>query len=818
MRTLFFIVFCGFVSNLMSQVVGLVQDELGQPLPLVSIYINGTSIGTTTNGEGIYHFKVPQGKHELVFQFVGYTSVYKVVDYKGSEVIVDVKMEPESLLLDEIFIAADAEDPAYRIIRKAIEKREYYKNQIKAYSCDVYVKGYNKILDAPEKIMGIEVGDMDGTLDTNRQGIVYLSESVSNLYYQSPDQYKEVITSSKISGDDQGYSFNSAKEMQFSIYEPTMDLNRAIISPIADNALSYYRYRLEGAFYDEENRLINKIKVLPKREADPVFYGDIYIIEDLWNIHSFTLGLTAQSSQLYVLDSLTFEQVFIPLEEPDVWGLFSNVITFEVNIFGFVFTGEFTGIHSNYNLQPNFDKGFFNSVTHIVEAQSNERDSTYWAEIRPVPLSIEESTDYIEKDSIFKMRNSPVYKDSVDREHNQFGIGDVLSGYSYQNSNQNLYWNISSPISSLSYNTVQGLHGAVDVNFRKYFDEKETNRILFYSTINYSGAEKIWRPKANMVYRPNRTSSTQYNLFAGREVFQFNGSDPISDNFNMLYTIFAERNYAKYYDKKYYGFSWRTDIAPPVVLTSSLRYEQRAPLVNNVVNPILDRDNRAYTSNDPTGGAIPFNQHNALILDLIARIRFGQKYVMFPDRRFSDGYKGPEMTISWRSAMSFFNGDVTYQKLAFSISDSKTLGLFGDLNFYANGGLYFNAEEIPFVDYRHFMGNRLTILESNNYHKRFLAMDYYSRSAADKYFQAHIHHDFNGWILDKIPGINQLGFSLVAGAKYLHSDNFPDYVELHLGLNNLGWNFFRLLRLDGVWSYSDGRGQWHARIGIGFDN
>ena len=43
-------------------------------------------------------------------------------------------------------------------------------------------EGSTKIYNAPEKIMGIEVGDMDGALDSTRQGVVYLSESVSKLY------------------------------------------------------------------------------------------------------------------------------------------------------------------------------------------------------------------------------------------------------------------------------------------------------------------------------------------------------------------------------------------------------------------------------------------------------------------------------------------------------------------------------------------------------------------------------------------------------------------------------------------------------------
>ena len=185
-------------------------------------------------------------------------------------------MMPQSAVLSEVVISADREDPAYAIIRKAIEKRPYYKDLIQSYECDVYVKGNQKILEAPEKILGVEVGDMEGMLDSSRQGIVYLSESVSKLYVDEGES-KEVITSSKVSGDDQGYSFNSARELEFSFYENTFELQRQMVSPIANNALTYYKYRLEGVFQDEAGRLVNQITVIPKRDSDPAFYGTIYI-------------------------------------------------------------------------------------------------------------------------------------------------------------------------------------------------------------------------------------------------------------------------------------------------------------------------------------------------------------------------------------------------------------------------------------------------------------------------------------------------------------------------------------------------------------
>ncbi len=64
--------------------------------------------------------------------------------------------------------------------------------------------------NVPEKIMGRDIF-IDG-LDSSRSGIVYLSESVSEVFIQKPDQKKEIMISSKVSGRSQGFSWNSALE------------------------------------------------------------------------------------------------------------------------------------------------------------------------------------------------------------------------------------------------------------------------------------------------------------------------------------------------------------------------------------------------------------------------------------------------------------------------------------------------------------------------------------------------------------------------------------------------------------------------------
>ena len=256
------------INNILAsaQVSGKVTDANGEPLPFTNIYVQGTSNGTTTNIEGDYEFELEKGTYKLVFQFVGFKPKVETFKISNQPIKLNVVLEAESFGLNEIVVAADAEDPAYEIIRQAQKKRKYYKEQVYQYQCNVYIKGGIKLLDVPKKILGRDLGDLGGQLDSNRQGIVYLSESEAILNFRQPDQYKEIMTSSKVSGDDNGFSFNRASEMDFNLYENSALYfsNREVVSPIANNAFNYYRYKLLGTFYDEKGLLINKIEIFTR--------------------------------------------------------------------------------------------------------------------------------------------------------------------------------------------------------------------------------------------------------------------------------------------------------------------------------------------------------------------------------------------------------------------------------------------------------------------------------------------------------------------------------------------------------------------------
>src|SRR5690606_8437106 len=354
LKKLLFIVVCVLSFKSLAQLNGIVIDTNNQPLAFVNVYIENTFTGTTSNSEGVYELNITKpDTYTIVFQFLGYKTLKKTVTIESFPYILDVTMAEEQISLNEVVISSE-ENPANSIIRKSIAARKQNLEKINAFTANFYSRGLIRIKNAPEKILGQDIGDLGGGLDSTRSGIIYLSETISKIDFLRPDKLKEQIIASKVSGDDNGFSFNTASDADFNFYENTIELGNQIISPIADYAFNYYRYKLEGTFYDERGNLINKITVIPRRKNDRIFSGTIYIVEDQWTIYALALDITGEQAQIPPADVITINQNFAYSDADAHWVLRSQSIDFSYGIFGIKGDGRFTAVYNDYVFNPEF--------------------------------------------------------------------------------------------------------------------------------------------------------------------------------------------------------------------------------------------------------------------------------------------------------------------------------------------------------------------------------------------------------------------------------------------------------------------------------
>src|SRR5690554_7992872 len=134
-------------ASQVKEIVGVVLNEGGDPIPYATLYISGTRVGTSANSEGRFSLSVsPEYLNQkdtltLVVRAVGYqqAALPFSLDSDLSQPL-EVRLKNENFRIEEVNIQ-QREDPAYAIIRQAIKNRKKHLDEIPPYTAEVYIKG-----------------------------------------------------------------------------------------------------------------------------------------------------------------------------------------------------------------------------------------------------------------------------------------------------------------------------------------------------------------------------------------------------------------------------------------------------------------------------------------------------------------------------------------------------------------------------------------------------------------------------------------------------------------------------------------------------
>lgn len=793
---------------------GTVKNHKGEYLPFATVMVKGTTNGVTTNADGIYQLDLPAGSHTIVCQYMGYRKVEKTIQVTAAEQPLDFVLEPLSLQIKEVVVKAGGEDPAYAIIRQAIKKRSFYQGQIKKYKVDTYMKLLAKLRKMPKRVLGQKIDAEELGVDSTGKGIIGLSEAVTRISHQQPDTKLDVI-SSRQSGGGLGFSIPAT----ISFYDNNVEAiasqigPRGFISPISENALFYYRYRLEGSFMDD-NKLVNKIRVMPRRKYEPLFSGYIYITEDDWRIHSTDLMLTKEY-QLELLDTLVIRQTHVPVT-PEVWRTKDQVVYLAMKMFGFDVVANSVQVYSNYDLNPVFPKGFFNKVVMKYEKDAAARGVQYWDSIRPVPLEADEAKDFRVKDSTAQARRdsarSSYHLDSLRKKPQKIKLDAVImNGWGYNwyfkrdTAIQYHRFHMRSLISGLSYNTVEGVSMAIEPGVT--FGLRNRRSLNWTNNIRYGFSNTHLNAYTNFTLRGNNEdgfgSRNTWSLSGGKRVLQFNREDPIGPIVNSLYTLLLKENYMKLYETWFGSMRFTRNFQNAMFLSAEVNYENRIPVENTTDYVLFKNSQKTFTPNHPQElASMPFEREEVLTVSGMLRYQPGQRFVEYPRYKQAIGSKYPTFTLQYTKG--FLDGN--FDKWKFAIRDDMNFKLLGALQYNLSAGGFLNNKAVSIPDLQHFNGNQT--FYNIKYVNSFQLAPYYQYStSANFYAAANVEHHFNGLLTNKIPLFNRLKWNLVAGSNAFYVNRANNYVEVFAGLENI----LKMIRVDVVAGYQS---QADTRIGV----
>jgi len=840
-------VFITFIPSISfgNHISGRVSGRTGEGLPFATIYTKETSFGTTTNLEGNYEFSLEPGKYTLIFQYLGYKTEYRELTVKDDDIVLDVVLMEQSYVLPDLTYVS-GEDPAYAIMRKVIARSKYHLYQLESYSTTVYVKGSGRVVKVPFLFRKrLEKEGIDSTK-------VFTVESITELNYKIPNTYSEKVISINTNIDD-----NTPSPMPFvkaSFYEPKV---AEALSPLAPNAFAHYRYRYDGAFSDN-NYTVFKIYVQPRIKGDQVFEGYVYILDDLWALHSLNLESYVQGFKAKI------DQIYKPVL-PQVW--LPVTLKFDVtgSFMGFKFEFNYAAVNNNYEVSLNkeylseedsissdlvkdqititeasdsleiidFSKDISKKEmrqqmrayekealkaeeeNHDVVINENveidslayKKDSIYWAKIRPIPLTTLELKNYEAKDSLIVIREEEKRKDSVRNEKNKkFRIEHVIVGNNYYLSDKStLIWH---PLwNKLSYNTVEGVNIHADLDYRLKLDSLKS--ITIGTKVRYGFSSKRWNGILFTKYSFRKhLRSGNLTITGGRYISQINPENPIPFWWNMVYTLFLRENYMKLFERDFVDLNLKMPFSSTLLGDFTINLSEKRSLENTSDFSFFNRD-AEFSPNNPSNvilGDTRFEPYQ------IFSTGFSFDYMPFLKYTINNGRKSvingssPIFTLGYKYGKVVRGEDVSYNHFFGKVKYGNRFGVGNRYDLVFAGGKMFTKGELDFPEFIHFMGNQ-TILITGDIFESFRMLPYYYYSANQYYVEAHGFYQFRKLLITQIVYTRYAGWREDLYINYLYSNSIQNYYEIGYALDNL----FRFLRLEVMGQFNGAKYE-----GIGF--
>ena len=803
---------------------GIVKDSItGEPLPFVSVYFDGSTIGAMTDDNGTFTLQNNQGYTKLAAASLGYDT--KFIDLKPGKKNdnLEVLLKPTAFEISEVVVKPKREkytrkdNPAVELIKKVIAHKN--DNRIEAkpeYQTEVYEKlslsldNFNPNLDKNKFLKKFKfIKNYLDTSEFNGKPILTVSvrENLSDFYYRkSPKAEKTIVRAKRMQGidktlDDGGGITSNLEEIfkSINIFDNNIPilLNR-FVSPLSSTlATTYYHYYIMDTLDVGGDKCVD-LAFVPANSESYGFTGRLYITLDGNYAVKKVLLNTPANINLNWVDKLRIEQEFKQM--PDSTWVLDQENTF-VNFYVVKGTQQLYAHqlrnYDNYNFNvQNADSVFgLLGALHVLPEATAQPD-TFWTHNRPIPLK--EKEDAL-KDLLGQLRKVPAFNAIIKTAE------ILITGYiPTANDKKVTKFDFGPMNTTFSANHLEG--------FRM--------RVGGMTTANLN---PYWFASGYLAYGTN-DRKIKYNLklthsFTKKEYHE--GENPVNNlSFIQEYDVYTPGQDFLFTSKDNIFVAWK--VGEPVtkmqyIRKSVLQYEKE--WLNGLTwkSWIMNQNNEAagtlqYIKRDESGNL--YHIKDFTTSEIGTQLRFA------PGERAYNGRSGKESVFNLSKDAPVFKlshqlgikgvlgGDYNYNHTEISAEKRIWLSSFGHIDAQVKAGKVW--DKVPFP---------LLILPNTNQSVTIQHEAIHMMNAlefvTDQYVSFNATYYLKGWILNRIPGIKWLrlrevlSFNMIYGG--LTDKNNPTltpglfllpdgtqplgstpYMECSVGLENI----FKILRID----------------------
>ena len=239
---------------------GVVMDnDSGETLPSVTLFVEQTATGTTTNAVGMFELSILALPATIVVRHIGYETMRIQVDERVSANLT-VRLVPIAYELEELVVTD--EDPAYNIMRKVIERKQKDREMLTAYSAESYTRF-------------MLYSEFD---------LAQMKETIANHYWLPEQGTRSLVRARRAKpGRSPRFRFAATQHVP-DFYDDIISIyGLDLIGPTHPDALDVYTFTLGGQ-RSLDGRKVYDIYFSPRSGYDTAFIGHVAVLDEAYVI------------------------------------------------------------------------------------------------------------------------------------------------------------------------------------------------------------------------------------------------------------------------------------------------------------------------------------------------------------------------------------------------------------------------------------------------------------------------------------------------------------------------------------------------------
>lgn len=740
-------------------------------VPFASIHEQGTSNGTFANSQGEFKLVVNSIEDTLIISSTGYESKKIIAKSLLTKNTVNLLKNANSI---GVVTVSTKRDLAKSIIKNVISNRKINDNYENFFSSNLYTKStLNKEdlnqdrnidtlrLSFAEKFSKLEYSN--GKWKETKLGVKDLSakQKPKGVYAQRwGSSAKRRLMDSKTKSN---LFYANISDGNFNFYNSTITIPKLaqnpFISPTGPLAFTSYNFFYSGSFYENET-LIHKIKVVPKRKEESVFSGQVQIADSSWHIVSVELEMNGKKLRKY--NSFKIYQRYIPFMGRKILDRQEFFFFYRAGIEPISFHGTVYSKFTDYSFKEQKIK--IGNLSREVVDSAKSRSNDYWETKRSIELSNKEQEFISSADSLEKLKKSDKYIRFQDSLKNKTSLLEfVFTGVDHYNTKKGVKWKIDPLMKQARVFGIGGYRHALGGQLLKEFKNK--NELFVNTTVNYGFKNNDLLSDGTLKYTYAPKKFAQFRISAGSKYQMLTYMQNLS-------SLFSRGNFIQ---NNYLEGGHFFEVFNGLFFDLNMKYMKRSSIAGLTLSDWSE--DLFGNENDPE----TFEDYNELNLKAQLSYTPFQKFAIDGRKKTVIGSKWPTFHLGWEQGVpNFLSSKIDYQKLLIGCDHSFKFGLIGTTKANVWFGQYLTAKNIELPNYTFFRGTDNYFFSHPLYTFQLLGK---THNSLNKYVSLNFIHHFHGAIIKKIPFVKRTKLEAVTGGGALYlNDNNLQHTEVYNGL------------------------------------